>query len=371
MRVLWFNWRCWLNPQAGGAEVHVREVARRWVGWGHEVTLFCGKYEGCKEHEELDGVDIIRRGYRYTVYLCAAEEYLRVLKKRGYDAVIDDINGVPFFTPLYIKEPKVAIMHHLVKDIFFKELPWDKAVLGYSAERMIPLVYYSTPFVAVSKSTKEDLMRLGIAERSIRVIHNGIDHELFKVNEDPKSSHPHVVYVGRIKRYKNLDQLLRASSIVANTLRKDGIEGFKLTIAGRGNHEDLRGLAEKLGIANVVDFLGEVDDEEKVRLLQGAWVFVTASMREGWGLTTAEAMASGTPVVGYDVPGLSDSVIDGKTGFLVPYGNVEEMAEKLVQVIRDERLKKELSQNAFEWSTNFDWTRTAEELVDFIESIMM
>ena len=95
-------------------------VAKRWVKWGHEVTLFCGKYRGCKEHDELDGVEIIRKGNPYTVYLCAAEDYLCSLRKRNYDVIIDDINGVPFFTPLYAKKLKVAIMHHLVKDIFFK-----------------------------------------------------------------------------------------------------------------------------------------------------------------------------------------------------------------------------------------------------------
>jgi glycosyltransferase involved in cell wall biosynthesis len=368
VRVLWFNWRCWVNPQAGGAEVHVKEVSKRWVEMGHEVTLFCAKYEGCKEREELDGVEIIRRGYPYTVYLFAVEEYLRSLRKKTYDMVIDDINGVPFFTPLYIKKPKVAIMHHLVRDIFFRELALGKALLGYTAEQMIPSVYRNTPFAAVSESTKEDLIRFGIPRTSIRVVHNGIDQELFKPNPCLRSSYPHVVYLGRIKRYKNLDQLLIAFSRVVDRFKKEEKKNIKLTIAGRGDYAELKNIAERLDIVSNVDFQGEISDQEKVKLLQSAWVYVTTSTREGWGLTAVEAMACGTPVIGYDVPGLRDSIIDCETGFLIPYGNVERLAELVSMVLYDDMLKKRLSENAHKWSMNFNWGKTAKELIDFIEN---
>lgn len=80
---------------AGGAEVNLHEIAKRWVKWGHQVTVFCAKHPGCEEHEEIDGIEIMRKGGPYTVYLHAAKQYLRRLKKRNYDVVIDDINGVP------------------------------------------------------------------------------------------------------------------------------------------------------------------------------------------------------------------------------------------------------------------------------------
>ena len=367
LRILWFNWRCWLNPQAGGAEVHVKEIAKRWVKLGHEITLFCGKYHGCKEHEELEGVEVIRKGYQYSVYLFAAKEYIFSLRKRNYSIVIDDINGVPFFTPLYVREHKIAIMHHLVKDIFFKELPFDKAILGYAAERIIPLVYRNIPFLAVSDSTKQDLAHFGIPQRGIKIVHNGIDHEVFTPELRRKSSYPHVVYVGRIKRYKNLDHLIIAFSLLVNRLKTEG-RSNKLTIAGKGDYIELKGLAKRLGVESQVDFLGEISDEEKVRLLQSAWVFVTTSTREGWGLTTVEAMACGTPVIAYNVPGLTDSSLNGKTGFLVPYGKTDEMTECLAQVLCDELLRKELSMNATNWARQFNWDKTAKESMDFLKS---
>jgi len=97
------NWRDITHPWAGGAEVHIHEVAQRWVRRGHEVTLLCGKYQNCLNDEVIDGVKIIRRGGLCTVYTQAMKEYLWNLRKREYDYVIDDINGVPFFTPTYVK----------------------------------------------------------------------------------------------------------------------------------------------------------------------------------------------------------------------------------------------------------------------------
>jgi len=75
-RILWFNWRCWVNPEMGGAEVFTREVARRLVRAGHEVTLFTSEFPGCRREEVLDGVRVVRAGGRYTVYLRAWRYYL-------------------------------------------------------------------------------------------------------------------------------------------------------------------------------------------------------------------------------------------------------------------------------------------------------
>ncbi|TRZ49436.1 MAG: glycosyltransferase family 1 protein [Dehalococcoidia bacterium] len=364
LKILVMNWRDITNPGAGGAEVHIHEVAKRWVKRGHEVTLLCGRYDGSEEDDEIDGVEIIRRGGPYTVYLHAMKEYLWNLRKRSYDIVIDDINGVPFFTPIYVKRPKIAIMHHLVKDIFFKELPLHKAVLGYVAEKTIRLIYRDTPFIAVSESTKEDLMKFGIPKENINVIYNGVDHEVYKPSLHSKSPNPHVVYIGRLKQYKNLAHLLRAMKIVVNTKQLNDV---KLTIAGRGDFEELKKAVAELGISRYVELLGEVNDNKKVELFDRAWVYVTTSSREGWGLTVIEANACGTPAVAYNVPGLRDSIIDGETGLLVPYGDLEALAKAVIKVLTDDGMRKKMSINAMKWARRFDWNRTAEEVMKVLE----
>lgn len=348
---------------AGGAEVNLHEIAKRWVKWGHQVTLFCSKYRGCKENEEIDGIEIIRKGGPYTVYLHAARQYLWRLKKERYGIIIDDINGVPFFTPTYVREPKVAILHHLVKDIFFKELGFPLAIPGYLAEMAIPLIYQEIPFVAVSESTKESLTNFGIPPENITVIYNGLNHSVYKTSSSLESPFPHVVYVGRIKNYKNLDHLLRATKILAKT-----IPNVRLSIAGKGDCNGLKVLAKQLRIAHLTSFYTNISDQEKVQLLQSAWVHVTPSIREGWGLTIMEAAACGVPAVAYDVPGSRDAIVKNETGLLVPYGEVETLAKAVLRTLTDYDLRETLSRNAVEWSRRFSWEQTATETLQVVKT---
>jgi len=364
LKLLVMNWRDITHPYAGGAEVHIHEVAKRWVKWGHEVTLFCGKYEGCKEYEEIDGVEIIRRGSPCTVYLQAIKEYLRRLRKRGYDCVIDDINGVPFFTPLYVNGPKVAIMHHLVKDIFFEELPWYKAVVGCFAEKTIRVIYHNTPFIAVSESTRKALFDAGIPDSKINVVYSGVDYENYKPSPRTKSPYPHVVYLGRVKHYKNVDHIIKAMKRIID---KKELSGVRLTIAGKGDFHELKRLSVDLGINCCVEFLGEVTEKAKVALLDRAWVYATASSREGWGLTVTEANACGTPAVAYNVPGLRESIADGETGLLVENGSIEAFTEAVMRVLQDEGLRRRLSEKSLKYASEFSWDRTAEEFMNVVE----
>ena len=368
LKILVMNWRDITHPQAGGAEAYIHEASKRWVKWGHEVTLLCGKYDGCKEDDEIDGVEIIRRGGPFTVYLHAVKEYLLNLRKRNYDIVIDDINGVPFFTPLYVRKPKIAVMHHLVKDIFFKELPWHKAVLGYTAEKTIPLIYRNTPFIAVSESTMEDLVKFGILKENVNVICNGIDQGVYKPNPHSKSPHPHIIYLGRIKQYKNLDHILRTMKLIVDSNKLDDV---KLTIAGRGDYQELERAVAELSLDGHVDILGEVSDSKKIELYNNAWIYTSASSREGWGLTLTEANACGTPAIAYRVPGLKDSIIEGETGLLVPFGDIDALADGIMRVLSDDGLREELSRNAIKWAKRFSWERAAEEFFNIVEKVSL
>ena len=92
MKILVFNWRCWINPSMGGAEVFTHEVLKRWVKDGHEVTLFTSKFSGSKSEEVLDGIRIFRDGGKYTVYGKAKKWYKNRFSKENFDVIIDEIN---------------------------------------------------------------------------------------------------------------------------------------------------------------------------------------------------------------------------------------------------------------------------------------
>jgi len=349
MKILVFNWRDISHPWAGGAETNIHELAKRWVAQGHQVTLFCSTYPGCKPEETIDGIRILRRGSRFTVYLHACWNYLTQLRREKFDVVIDDVNGVPFFTPLYVHKPRVTIIHHLINNIFFKELKAPFSWLAYAAEQVVmPVLYKNEKIVTVSESSKDELLKFGL--KNISVIYNGTD--LKCSNPKIKTRNPSICYVGRIKNYKRLDILLKL-------VKQLNIDNLNVYIAGDGDAlQHLKELAEALELKNV-KFFGHVSDDEKIKILQCSWVFVTPSEKEGWGITAIEANACGTPVVAFNVLGLKDSIVDGKTGFLV--NNEHELKEKVLTLLDNINLRSDMSNNAFEWSKNFSWDKSAED----------
>ncbi|MEM2888480.1 MAG: glycosyltransferase family 4 protein [Candidatus Bathyarchaeia archaeon] len=362
LRILWLNHRDHKHPQAGGSEVHLWEVSRRLASCGHEVTILSEKFKGASEHETLDGVNIYRAGGKVSVYPRTFWRYLRRFRGKC-DLVVDDVaHAVPWFTPLYVKEPIVAIVHHVHREILDLELPFPLSRFARIAEQSIPKIYRDASFITVSESTKNELVKMGISPEKVRVTYLGIDHDRYKPSWENKTSFPCVLCFGRIKRYKNIDHVIEAINFVAKE-----VPDIRLIIAGKGDEDiakRLEGLIRDLGLGSIVEFLKDVSEEEKVRLLQEAWVCVTASRKEGWGITVIEAAACGTPTVAYDVEGLRESIVNGETGLLAPYGDTKQLAELIIRIVTDRSLRNRLSKNAANWSKCFSWDETAKQTLE-------
>jgi len=355
MRVLVFNWRDTKHKFAGGAEVYIQEVAKRWVANGNMVTLFCGNDNAHSPYEKIDGIEIYRRGGTYTVYLFAFLYY--ILKFRGkYDVIIDCENGIPFFTPIYAKEQIILLIHHVHQEIFRQFLPFPLNTVAEVLEgKLMPSIYHNKDVVTVSASSQKDILKLGITnEKNIQIIPNGVSNSLFV--EYAKTDHPSYIYLGRLKEYKNIDVAIKAFAKVAR-VKKDAT----LAIVGFGESLiPLRNLVNNLGLTNSVTFHGKVNEEEKAALLARSWAALQPSQLEGWGITVIEANAAGTPVIASQVNGLQDSVINGLTGILVPAGNVTQFANAMMRIADDHTLRLNLSEEAKIWAKNFDWDKSAE-----------
>ena len=364
MKILFFNWRDITHPQAGGCELHLHEIAKRIAKMGHDVTLFCSEYENSYQKESIDSINIIRRGGKYTVYIHAFFEYMTLRKTNDFDIIIDDINGIPFFTPLYVKKPKVAILHHMVKDIFSKELPILFQPIGYFAEWLIPIVYRKTTFVTVSKSSKDEMIEAGISEKKIHVIHNGISSDYTAIL-DKKTENPTIFYLGRLKEYKQIDHLIKAIDAI-----KRKFPDISLSIAGSGDKEkELRELVKNLQLEKNVIFHGFINKKKKIELYQKSWIFINPSIKEGWGLTIIEANACGTPAISYNVPGLKESIKDNYNGLLVHAIDYYQLSEKIIELLENDDLRNKLSKNANIWSKNFNWDKSASDFLDLLENV--
>jgi len=362
-RILFLNWQDSKHPLGGGAEVYHHEIFKRIAAKGHHVTLLCSRYSGLQQTEIIDGIRVIRTGgrnfFNYTMpFVCR-----RLLAAESYDIIVDSINKIPLFSPLYVKKiPVLAVVHHLFKTSIFRETLFPLATYVYVSEKLIRPVYRKTPFIAVSESTKQDLIKSGIREERIAIIENCVDHALYRTTGEPKSNIPLVGYLGRIKRYKSVDHLIKAFAIVKETM-----PDAKLVIIGDGdNLNDLKKLAKKLQLGESVEFKGFVDKEDKVKTLQKCHVVVNPSVKEGWGLTIIESNACGVPTVAADVPGLRDSVKDGKTGLLYPYGDIEKCAVYILKFLTDEPFRTEITKNAVAWAARFDWDNATEATLEQI-----
>ncbi|TSC88166.1 MAG: family 2 glycosyl transferase [Microgenomates group bacterium Gr01-1014_16] len=358
LRILAFNWRDTKHVWAGGAEVYLHEVAKRWVTAGHTVTLFCGNDGHDPRNEMMDGVKIIRRGGLFTVYIWAFLYY--VLKFRGrFDVIIDSENGIPFFTPLFTRLPVFLLIHHVHQDLFRSNLyfPMDKIAMLLEG-KLMPLVYRNSRIITVSDSSRKDILSLGFFKSdNITVVNPGIDPSIFYTS--PKTRYPSFVYLGRIRAQKNIDVAIRAFASVVKKYPK-----ARFSIAGWGDKlDELAKLAKSLRLAKSVKFLGKVSDAERVKLLGKSWAMLQPSSFEGWGITVIEANACGTPVIASNVPGLRDSVLHDESGILVSLKNEFELAECMKLLISLPDYRSRLSQNALAWSTNFNWDVKSAEFI--------
>jgi glycosyltransferase involved in cell wall biosynthesis len=359
MNILIFNWRDIKNPKSGGSEIYFHELAKRWIKKGNSVEMIVGGWKGCKKEENIDGVSVIRVGTALTLYALAPFAYKKLRQKP--DVIIDVENGIPFFTPLFAKEKKVLHIHHVHKDVWFKELNPVFASVGYFIEtKIMPLVYKKTRIITLSQSSKKEIEgeKLG---KVIGVVNPGI--EFYKYKRYSKNKKPMVLFLNRIKKYKGLDVLLKAIKELDNKV------DFELLVAGNGDYlKEARKYAEINNLKNV-KFLGRISEEKKKELMQKAWVFVNPSFKEGWGIVNIEANYFGTPVIGSDVSGIKDSVVEGKTGLLFEYGDAQELAKKIEQIITNKKLRANMEKNSRLWAKEFDYSKKAEEYLKILKFI--
>ena len=364
MRILVLNWQDYKNPQAGGAELHLQEIFSRIVARGHTVDLLCSSWPNAPQRSNLDGIDVYRIGTRHTYPFLARGYYTENLARNDYDVVIEDLNKVPLYTPLWGVRNLVALVHHLFGATAFREAPAPLAAAVWLSERPLGMLYRNVPFEAVSRSTADDLVQRGIPRSSIRVIYNGVDSTRLTPNSAERSATPLFVYLGRLKKYKRVDIVIRAFAGL-------NVPEATMEIAGTGDYRaQLERLVKSLDLSSRVKFLGFIPEEEKVHLLRRAWASTLASPKEGWGISNLEAAACGTPVIAANSPGIRESVIDGETGFLVPPDDPQEMTAAMRGLVQSPDLVNVLGGAARRFAATFTWDRSANETLAHLEEVV-
>lgn len=364
--ILVFNWLDRRNPRSGGAEVHLHEVFGRIVRAGHRVTLVASGWPGGDAREVVDGIDVHRVGGRESYYIHARPYYRRALADHRFDVVVEDLNKAPLFTPAWVDAPVVLLVHHLFGAAAFVSASPPIAAATWALERVVGMAYRGVDTIAVSESTAEELVRLGMRADRVAVVHNGVDERLLEsVPLGRRNPEPTVLYFGRLERYKRVDLIVRAVGRI-----RDAGESARLIVAGDGRQASaLRRLVASLGLGDRVSFAGRVSDTAKRTLMEQSWIHAITSMKEGWGITVLEAAARGTPTIASDAPGLRDAVVHSESGLLVRHGDVDALADAIRALIADRDRLERLALGARARAERFTWNAAAAAIGECLTAV--
>jgi len=348
------------------------EIARHWVEWGHLVTLFCASYPGALPDETIDGVRMIRRGHQHTVHW-EAYRYYRTHFRGHCDVIIDEVNTIPFFAPLYAHEPVIMYSNQLARAVWRYEAPFPLSAAGYIVEPLYLQAYRRTPIITISASTRDSLRQIGL-RGPYHVIPMAVDTTPPDALPPLKSKEAvlTLAFTGRIVPSKRVDHIIQALALIHRS-GCAGTDSACLWIIGSCD-ETYRHTLDRLiaahNLEKYVTFWGHVDEAIKNRLLAQAHTFVMTSIREGWGLVVTEANLLGTPAVVYDVPGLRDSTRDDETGLVCRRNTPAMLARAILSLYADPVLYSRLREQAWTVAKDLNWQRTARVAWEAIEAVL-
>lgn len=348
-------WRDFDDPEAGGSEDHANEFMTRWQEAGLSVLHRTSSARGRSAVDTRNGYDVVRRGGRYSVFprTMVSESTGRM---GPYDALVEIWNGVPWFSPVWCRKPRILVLHHIHGPMWDQMFPRPVAALGRLLEtRIAPPFYRRTPTVTTSTDTHDELLHLGWRPELVTTGPVGVDP--FFCPGGTKTVHPSVLAVGRQAPVKRFDLLLRE---VRDARRR--VPDLTLTLVGSGPEQDrLRAWVRDNDAESWVRFAGRVSRDELRDEYRRAWVVVSASIAEGWGLALTEAAGCGTPAVVTDISGHRCSVIDRETGLLAP---VDSLGDRIADVLLDQNLRMRLGSAAETRARTLTWEALAAGVLE-------
>ncbi|MFC7104879.1 glycosyltransferase family 4 protein [Nonomuraea rubra] len=355
MKIAVVNWRDPWHPQAGGAETFAWELARRFARAGHEVCFVTARAPGQSRRDVAEGA--FRADGRGLLRLPAGAGLAAAAPKpfrRG--ARLPERH--PVLHPWVVRRRTrvLCVVHHVHDRQFGVHLPGWLAAFGRFLEGPVSRWSYRRhASVAVSPSTVL-AMRERLGWRGpVHIVPNGVS--IAQPGNFVKSSVPRLVCLGRLVAHKRVHLLLDAVAELRER-RPDLV----VDIVGRGPEE----AALRARLPEGVILHGYLPEEDKARLVAQAWLHVSASQGEGWGLSVLEAAALGVPTVAFDVDGLRDAVRPGETGWLLPEGpdNGAGLAKGLASAL--DELDHTYTVNCREWAARFSWDHSAGRLIDLM-----
>jgi glycosyltransferase involved in cell wall biosynthesis len=352
-----------------GIERHIENISKYLALNNCKVRVITTFWNGGNSYDIKDGIEIFRVKDA-TLYLGRAAglaelNYLSfsltsILKSLELDSDVLLLNNQSPFSFLSNAKLKVGLAHHVdyiknFKDIFV--IPFADL---YSKMTKIDYI------IAPSYFTKKQIIEtFKIPSKKIEVIHEGVDTSKFNPNNKPifrdkfKSQYV-ILFVGALVKTKNVDKLIRVFNYVQKRI------DASLVIVGEGPEKsNLMKIVKELNLTNKVFFEGFVKDEDLPYYYSSCDIFASCSIIEGFGLIFLEAMASGKPVVAFNIASIPEVV--GNGGIIIKNFDLKEMANKIIELLSNKEVYEEYSRKAREIAINHDWNIIARKYLSFFE----
>lgn len=373
-------------PAPGGVETDVYKIAKELTRKGHAVSVFASDLytetpfrkvdEKNGTYTKYDGIPV----RRFRAYTPGGEMHYVFEPGMVPGALTEDADIVHAHSYGYFQTHVAGLMKSLgrCKFVFSTHYHPDWSMWGGDKRKTLRRIYdrafaknimKSADAIVVESASEAEMLRslTGLELANTVTIPPGIDWEKFEnpvrptlFREKYEIDCRYVLFVGRLASNKGLDTLLEAVPIIAKEYTD-----VKIVIAGEdaGMRAHLEKKAEFLGVRDIVVFTGHIKDENVLlSAYSGCDVFVLPSEYEAFGIVLLEAMASGKPCIGTNVGGIPESVIHGKTGLLVEYGNRDILAERICQLLLDDTARKRLGETARNRvREHFTWEKVGEQ----------
>ena len=346
---------------AGRRDQDLKPALRGLVERGHEVAWFANAFPDCAPTETIDGITVVRGGGRFTAWR-AARKWL--LTQKPFDLVIDQHHGLPWYAPWWCETRCVAYIHEVLGPIWRAFYPWPISAIGRWQERFTHRRYRFVPFWTASSFTRDLLLEQGV--ESVTRIPYGVDTRALEVLPEKELDEPlRLITVSRLAPNKQVDHAIAALWCLMN---EHDLQA-QLKIVGEGQELDsLKQCAEKLGVAEHVEFCGALPEAEKDAALREAHFLLHTSLREGWGLNVIEANALGTPAIVYPTPGLVESTLHKETGLVADEESPAALAAMIASVQSHEGDFQDWRTAARDRAAEFHWDKVLPAACDQLES---
>jgi glycosyltransferase involved in cell wall biosynthesis len=341
------------------------------------VTYVTSSFPGAAREETRDGIKVVRAGGLYTLWL-RTFLYYRAHGRGNYDIVVTEGFGgsrIPRLVPLYVREPIITAWHQVHRDLFAAQYPKLLVPALNLLERASAWIHRDTKVQAYTEDGKAAFSKIGFKPQNVFVVPVSIRSDWLAESDGHPVIAPNILWVGKLRRYKCPDHVIRVMPEVIKH-----VPTARLIIAAR--HDDhsyekhLKSLASRLGVEENVDFRFDVTEVDaasaqgKRQLFRSARALVLPSSIEGFGIVVLEANSCGVPVIASSgVP--EGAVRDRYNGLRYPYGDLDALTQRIVEILTNDELHSQLSTRSLESVQKYEWAKVSGLYAKVVEDTVI